>query len=48
MDLVRTRCNFSGVEVDDTAQGVCMPTLRAGTPFRFLVRTPPALYCTVS
>ena len=32
MDLVRTRWNFSGVEVDDVAQGVCMTILRTGTP----------------
>ena len=48
MDLVCTHCNSSGVEVDDMVQGVCMATWWAGTPYGFLVRTPPALYCTVS
>ena len=48
MDLVRTHCNSSRLEVNDTALGVCLATWRAGTPYRFLVHTPPALYCTVS
>ena len=34
IDLVRIHWNFSGVEVDDVAnlKGVCMATLRTGTP----------------
>ena len=34
IDLVRTRWNFSEVEVGDVAKGVCMATLRVGTPLR--------------
>ena len=48
IDLVCTRCNSSRAEVDDMAQGVCLATLWAGTPYRFLVSTPLALYCTAS